>query len=153
VAIVACHGDASTLREWRSVLGLFHVPIAPDEVWLIGAAADRDSITADARAKMADSLVVDQTDGWVAWTLAGPSAEELLARLMLAPMPAGPVGLVQGAIVGVPGKVLLSEGAYHVFVPAPVGHHFHDRAVQAGLDLDVRHGRPGPIAISVASAK
>lgn len=143
LAIIACHGDEAALDGWRGVLGTLHVPIAPDEVWVLGARADRAGILEDAIAKLPDALVLDQTDGWAGWLVAGAGAAEILSRLMLAPVP--PVGpaLVQGAISGVAGKVLVTEPGYCLLVPAPVGEFLRDRLLAVGADLGVTLSRAG----------
>ena len=152
LAIVACHGDATALEGWRSIPSSLHVPVAADEVWLIGPRADRTGMLADAVARLPDALVVDQTDGWSAWTLAGDGAPEVLARLMLAPVPGTGPALVQGAIAGVPGKVLVGDGGVQVLVPAPVGDYLRDRILGVGPDLDIRLARRSarqPLAIGL----
>jgi len=59
---------------------------------------------------------------------------------------------VQGAITGVPGKVLLDGDVAHLMVPAPVGHHLRDRIVEVCDDLGPAIGSPRPFVRSAGGS-
>jgi len=91
-----------------------------------------------------DTLVVDQTDGWTVWSIEGTSASHALARLTVMPLDQCGVAFHQGAVAGVPAKVVAKASGYRVFVPAPVGHHLRDRVLEACVDLTPTIGATRP---------
>jgi hypothetical protein len=147
VAIVACHGPAAALAQLAAGAPGFTGRVATDELWLLGDRSRRESLLGQARAGLPGGLVVDQTDGWAMWTVRGEGGGEVLDRLMLAAVPAGGSGWVQGAIAGVAGKVIAREAALHILVPACLGHHLRDRVVAACADLGVRVAAEEPFRL------
>ena len=146
--LVACHADRAVLdRLTRPADGMV-ARIAPDEAWLLGSRTIRTALVRDAHAAVSGSagggLVVDQTDGWAIWSIVGTSARVVLGRLMIAEIPESATAFVQGAITGVPGKVLIDGDVTHLMVPAPVGHHLRDRIVEVCRDLGPTIGLPRP---------
>jgi len=141
VAIVACHGGAAALDRLASTDAL-RLRIAPDELWLVAGRSNRQGLLDQAERWRAttdgNALVVDQTDGWTVLTVAGDERLEVFGRLSVAPPPAGRPALSQGALAGVPGKVLFADGAAHYFVPAPVGHHLEARIRDTSHDLGLQ---------------
>ena len=137
-AVIACHADPAVLDRLTAPPGGLVARIAPDEAWLIGSRADRTALARDAGAlvgRSAAGLAVDQTDGWAIWSIRGAPPRLVLGRLMVAPIPPAATAFVQGAITGVPGKVLLDGDVAHLMVPAPVGHHLRDRILEVCRDL------------------
>lgn len=146
-ALIACHADRAVLDRLTAPPGGVVARIAPDEAWLIGARAGRTALARDADALVGGSaagLAVDQTDGWAIWSIRGAPPRVVLGRLMVAPIPAAATAFVQGAITGVPGKVLLDGDVAHLMVPAPVGHHLRDRIVEVCADLGPAIGPSRP---------
>jgi sarcosine oxidase gamma subunit len=137
--IVACHAAAAVLDAWSPPPDAFAARVARDELWVIGPRAERGSlmrlVEQSLRPVAPDALVVDQTDGWTAWSIEGASAANALARLTVMPLDRRSTALQQGAVAGVPAKVLATTSGYRVLVPAPVGHHLRDRLLQACVDL------------------
>ena len=136
--VVACYAAATVLDPWSPALDAFVLRVARDELWLVGPRSARCSliqcVEQSIRPFAPDSLVVDQTDGWTVWSIAGPRASEALARLTIIPFQqGGPV--FQGAVAGIPAKVIARASGYQVFVPAPVGHHLRERVLEACDDL------------------
>jgi hypothetical protein len=146
--VIAGFADRSALDGVVAPAKAVSVRIAPDEVWWVGAPADRLDLLEQVQAALAgaDALVVDQTDGWDVWTVRGDDHLAVLDRLMLAPIPAERPAFVQGAITGVPGKVLAVPGAVHLFVPGPVGHHLRDRILSTMADLAPAESKPRAFA-------
>jgi len=147
-AIVACYATADVLDGWSPPSTSFVARVAPDELWVIGPRAERDTLSRlveqSLRPVAPDALVVDQTDGWTAWSIEGPSASHALARLTVMPLDQRSTALQQGAVAGVPAKVLATTSGYQVLVPAPVGHHLRDRVLEACVDLapTIRDDKP-----------
>ena len=135
-AIIACLAKPEVLAGVAGA-GAFRAVVARDEVWLIGGARRRSQLLDLARAQVepAGGLVVDQTDGWSMWTVRGQGAEVLWRRLSVIPVPSSRPAFVQGAVAAVPGRTIFAEGAIHVLVPSPVGHHLRERMLEAGRDL------------------
>ena len=92
------HSDAAVAR------------IAPDELWLIGPASARAELARRARSYLSgtdpDGVAVDQSDGWMAWTVSGVQAPTLLARLSTIALPPERPAFCQGAVAEVPAKAI-----------------------------------------------
>lgn len=150
-AVIACHADRAVLDGLTAPPGSLVARIAPDEAWLIGPRAIRTTLARDANAALGGSaagVAVDQTDGWSIWSIRGTPPRIVLGRLMIAQIPESASAFVQGAITGVPGKVLLDGEVAHLMVPAPVGHHLCDRIVEVCRDLGAAIGSPRPFVPS-----
>jgi hypothetical protein len=153
-ALIACHADQAVLDGLTAPPGALAARIAPDEAWLIGARASRAALARDATAALggaAAGLAVDQTDGWAIWSIRG-APRVVLGRLMIAQIPTTATAFVQGAITGVPGKVLLDGDVAHLMVPAPVGHHLRDRIMEVCGDLGPAIGAPRPFMLSAGGS-
>lgn len=141
VAIVACHGAPDALDRIASPDAL-QLRIAPDEIWLVAGRSRRQELIDEAARWHAstdgNALAVDQTDGWAVLTVSGDERSDVFGRLSVAPIPTERPALTQGALAGVPGKVLFADGAAHYFVPAPVGHHLEARVRDTSGDLGLR---------------
>lgn len=150
-AVVACHAEPAALDGFAAREGVFPGRVARDELLLLSCRSRREEVAADARARLSTAdphaLVVDQTDGWAVWTVEGPDGEEVLARLMVAKVPSRRPAFLQGAIAGVPAKVVLQDGAAHIMVPSPVGHHLRDRIFEACRELGPDLGPPAPFTV------
>ena len=154
-AVIACHADHAVLDRLTAPPGALVARIAPDEAWLIGSRASRTALARNANAAVggaAAGLAVDQTDGWAIWSIRGAPPPVVLGRLMIAQLPASAPAFVQGAITGVPGKVLLDGDVAHLMVPAPVGHHLRDRIMEVCRDLGPAIGSPRPLVLSTGGS-
>ena len=102
--------------------------VGPDELLLVGvddtAGVERALATADA-GEDGSGLVLDVSDGWVAWTLAGPGAHEAFTRLSELELPDG--GFVQGEVARLPVKVLVEPELITLLVPAMWGDYLGER--------------------------
>jgi hypothetical protein len=148
--IVACHGQPGALDELPNGLGMV-LRIAPDEAWVVGTRSRRGALLRSATLWLAAAdptgVAVDQTDGWALYSGPAPAALAVLPRISVARLPSQRPALVQGALSGVPGKVVLTEEHVYLFVPSPVGHHLEARLRETGADLGVRIGAPAPAPI------
>ena len=121
--VVRCLARPETLDALPETVGVHACRVAPDELLLVGEAAEID---------LANGLAVDETGGWAAWTLSGPDAVEALGRLSA--LPPGP-GFLQGAVAGVPAKAIVGETEIHLLVAASLAHHVEERVRAACSDL------------------
>jgi glycine cleavage system aminomethyltransferase T len=146
--IVACYAAAVVLDEWSPPTDAFVARVAQDELWVVGLRVERASllrlVDQSLRPMAPDALVIDQTDGWTVWSIEGTNASHALARLTVMPLDHGSTAFQQGAVAGVPAKVVATVGGYQVFVPAPVGHHLRDRVLEACGDLAPAMGPTRP---------
>ena len=126
--VIACYAGAAALHVlsrdawWR---GRAHpCRVAPDELLLITAPPLGVEVESRARQYFdihePSALVVDQTDGFAAWTLDGETATRMLRHLSVNHFPDSRPAFVQGVVAGAPAKVLLVDGAAHVLVPSPL---------------------------------
>jgi hypothetical protein len=138
--IVACYATATVLDAWRPAEGaVVVVRVARDELWIMGPRSERCALLRAAESSLhtlaPGALVIDQTDGWTGWSLAGTGAAHAMARLTVMRLDRQAGDLHQGAVAGVPAKVILTESDFRIFVPSPVGHHLRDRVLEACGDL------------------
>jgi hypothetical protein len=136
--IVACFGSPEALDGAPDDLGSL-LRVAPDEVWVMGPRTRRAQLLAVSSEWLAivdgAGVAVDQTDGWAIWAVRGPRVDDLFGRLSVSPLPGERPALVQGALSGVPGKVVFADDATYYMVPSPAGHHLRDRMLETGDDL------------------
>jgi sarcosine oxidase gamma subunit len=146
--IVVCYAAAAVLDAWSPASNRFTARVARDELWVVGPRSGRcdlmQSVEQSLRGQAPDALVVDQTDGWTAWSIGGAGAAQALARLTVIPLHGTTEGFQQGAVAGIPAKVLATATGFQVFVPAPVGHHLRDRLLEACADLGPTTGPAKP---------
>jgi hypothetical protein len=149
-AVVRCFAE-------RGVLDLFPpsggavARIAPDELWLIGPESARADLAQRAKSYISgadpDGVAVDQSDGWMAWTVGGAGVTTVLARLSTIALPPGRPAFSQGMVAEVPAKVLMQGGQLHLFVSSQYGHHIPGRILAACADLGVRWSEQRDLAL------
>lgn len=126
-AVVACHASAAALDSLPALPNAYACRVAPDELWLIAPPALLAETVQRAAEHCASTeataLVLDQSDGWTAFTLRGDEAISVLAQLSALPFPATRLAWVQGAVAGGAAKILLLDGVVHVLVPSTLRHH------------------------------
>jgi len=133
VAVVLCSANAAALDALVAPgHGARMLRTAPDEALFVA----RPTVAADVRREVedriaaldADALVLDVSDGWAAWSLAGDDASRALSFLShLDPPDAG--GFVQGDVARVAAKVLDEPGGLTILVPAYWREHLRERAI------------------------
>jgi sarcosine oxidase gamma subunit len=148
-AVIACLARAEALDAVPAD-GAYACRVAPDELLLVGPHSARGELEQAAAERLVeldpDALVVDQSDGWAAWTLEGEDRDEAFARLSAVPLPDTRPAFLQGAVAGVQGKVIASPRRTHVLVVSTVGHHVRRRLLAACADLEVSEGVPAELA-------
>ena len=147
-AIVECHAAAAALDALKVPPGAHACRVAPDELLLIAAPGRLDELLQRARAHLAvvepGALVLDQSDGWTIFSLAGDGGMTALSQLALFPIRQRRPAFVQGAVAGVSAKLLLESGVIHLLVPCAAGDHV------AGRLRDVCAARPFRLAAGEA---
>jgi hypothetical protein len=73
---------------------------------------------------VADALVEDVTDGWVAFVLAGEDARDVFARLTELPPP---TDWLQGDVAKTPAKVIVDGDTITILLPANLAAHVEER--------------------------
>ena len=134
LSVVACHAVAATLdRLVPPGHGARTLRVAPDETLFVAPAGVADDVAREVADRVAalepDALVLDVTDGWAAWSLAGPGAQRAFSYLSaLTPPEAG--GFVQGDVARVGAKVLAEPGGgLTILVPAYWREHLRERVL------------------------
>ena len=147
-AVVACFASPQALDTLPGQSGTHQCRVASDELLLIAPPAllgETERSTAEHFATAEPTaLVLDQSDGWSAFTLRGDEADSVFARLSTVPLPARRPAFVQGAVAGGSAKIIVLEGCMHVFVPSTLRHHLAARL------QDVCGGRPVIPAAEIA---
>ena len=139
-SVVACYADPQALDSLPLVpLGTHGCRVAPDELLLVAPPTERaetERWAADHFASADPSaMVLDQSDGWSAFTLRGDEAASVFAQLSDVPLPLRRRAFLQGAVAGGSAKILLLDDAIHVLVPSTLRDNF------AGRLRDVCGGR------------
>lgn len=114
--------------------------VAPDELLLLGDAGEE--LVERAQRALRDGIVLDCTDAYAAWTLAGEDVEEAFRRVSAIRIDRPQL---QGLVAQVPAKVVALEADLLVLVPSTLGHHLRERVLQACADLGVRELEPAPL--------
>jgi hypothetical protein len=112
--------------------------VAPDELLLVYLAGSPDLPQARSLLEPNGGLVLDHTDGFGVWTIAGDDADEAFARLSAIELPRERPGFVQGAVAGLAAKAIVEDGRMHVLVSSALGHHLPERVRAACGELELR---------------
>jgi hypothetical protein len=119
---------------------------------LVGSRSRRSGLLKSASAWLGSAdpsgLTVDQTDGWGVYAVRGKDALAAIGRLSVTKMPAERPALVQGALSGVPGKIVLTADAVFLMVPSSVEDHLEARLLATCADLGATMAEP--VAFEVA---
>jgi len=136
-SLVVCVGQAPHLNS-IAVPGAVKLRIAPDEVILLGANGSAERVVRFVHDCENDRvLAVDQTDGFVGWSLRGESAFELFARMSAVNVSVAKPSFHQGLVERVPTKILATDHRLDLLISSTLGHHVRDRILSIGRDLGV----------------
>jgi len=131
VAVVTCCATAQALDALAVGAEAHTCRIARDEVLIVAPPGCLAETTRRAAEHFAacdpTALVLDQSDGWSAFTLRGDEAHSIFAQLSVLPLPLGRPAFVQGAVAGGSAKVVLLADAIHVLVPSTLRDHVASR--------------------------
>ena len=142
-AVIACHADAETLDALVAPgLGTRTLRVAPDEILVVGPAAMAADVLREVRDRVSalerDALVLDVSDGWSAWSLAGPDAPSAFSFLSPLEAPA-PDGWIQGDVARVLAKVIgEADGSLTMLVTAFHSEQLRSRALADARATEVR---------------
>jgi len=109
--------------------------IAPDEAMILGGPSN-PRVAAVAETLGEDTLILDMTDGWVIWTLAGQDAYD--AFRYLSPVRLKGEGFTSGDVARVPVRIVSQADRLHLMVPAMWGAYLRERILNDCGSLDVR---------------
>jgi hypothetical protein len=121
-AIVAVHARPDLLDALAPADAIVH-RVAPDEVMASAVADDAEALVATLGKAVADdagAVVLDVSDGWAAWAIAGPDARSAFSRV--SPLALPDAGTTQGDVLRLPARVAASAEEIVLFVPAGYGH-------------------------------
>lgn len=138
VAVVACLASPGALDALPIPAGATALRTAPDELLVLAAPQRAATVREEAAGALApleeDTLVLEVTDGWSAWTLSGPQAREAFSRLSTLELPE--TGVAQGDVARVPAKVVAERERLHLLTPSCWSEHLRERIF--ALTLEVR---------------
>lgn len=130
-AVVECHARAEALASLPAMSNVHACRVAPDELLLLAPPALADEVRRRAEAHLAGTdrgaLVLDQSDGWVIFSLPGEAGLRALRMLAVFPLPETRPAFLQGAVAGGSAKLLLLPGVVHLLVPYPLRDHLERR--------------------------
>ena len=149
-AKVRCLAPPSALDALPIPSGTLCGRIAPDELILVGEPGTAPALVAHAeeRLERGHSLVVDHSDGWALFTLAGSGLEEVFARVSHVPLPDdAPDGgaFLMGKACDVAAKLFVRPGRIDLLCGSEVAHHVEERLEHAGHGLGLRHVEAGAV--------
>ena len=133
LAVVMCSADAAALDALVAPgHGARMLRTAPDEALFVASPGVAADITREIEDRIAalddDALVLDVSDGWAAWSLAGDDARRALSYLSQLDPP-GEGAFVQGDVARVGAKVLDEPDGLTILVPAYWREHVRERAI------------------------
>jgi hypothetical protein len=120
-AVVAVHARPALLDAVSPGDAIVH-RVAADEAMVTGGAGSADALVTTLEGAVADdegAVVLDVSDGWAAWAIAGADARLAFSRV--SPLPLPQTGTVQGDVLRLPARVAASADELVVFVPAAFG--------------------------------
>jgi hypothetical protein len=137
-AAVASVFASSDALDRLAPAGAYACRVAPDEAMFVREPAAAEALLRDAGAVTAgdpDAVVVDATDGWAVWTLAGEDAREAFTRLSHVELPVG--GYTHGEVLRLPVRIVAGSSAVHLFVPSMWRTYLRDKILARCRDLDL----------------
>lgn len=135
-AVIRCLAEAPVLDALEEPEGATAIRAAPDELVLVGRPASAGKLMA-ATQTLRNALVVDQSDGWEALTLAGAGADEAFRRISAVHLPVARPVVVQGAVGGLAAKVLAYPDRIVILVASTAADYLDERirgAVMGGAE-------------------
>ena len=139
VSVISCLASDEALTEIDAPEDAYLCWVADDEVMLVGTPGATDELQRSAREALTeddDAVVVDVSDGWSAWTLAGDGVGDVLSRL--SELDQSGDGYLQGDVAHVPVRLIAHAERLHLLVPAMWEEHLRWRIRTAAVGLDLR---------------
>jgi hypothetical protein len=140
VSAISCLASAEALGELAAPAGTYLCWIADDEVMLIAEPDAAQELAKEVRRVLSgvdnDAVVVDVSDGWSAFTLAGDGARDVLQHVSELQLSGD--GYVQGDVAHVPVRLIALGTRLHLLVPAMWEEHLRARIRNAAARFDLR---------------
>ena len=137
-AKVRAFGTTDALDGLKIPSGVRAGRVAGDEVLWVGADGSIGTLLESLQSQLKSlgnrAAVVDHSDGYALFTLAGDEREELFARLSSIRVPAAG-GFVQGNFAGVPARIFCGQDRLEVIVTSDVAWFVGGRLEHAGHSL------------------
>lgn len=134
-SVIGCFASAEALDALDDAFR-----VAPDEAMLIGPQDAAQTLARAAAERVAsldgDGLVLDMSDGWTVWTLAGEDTAPAFAHLSAVEIP--DIGFTSGDVVRIPARILARGGRIHLIVPSMWRDYLRERVIEGCRDLGVR---------------
>ena len=131
-------GPPDALDALKAPAGVRAGRVAGDEVLWVGDPEHAGELLKALESQLGKlgnrAAVVDHSDGYALFSLAGAQREELFARVSSVRTPAGG-GFVQGSFAGVPARIFCSKERLEVIVTSDVAWFVGGRLEHAGHDL------------------
>jgi hypothetical protein len=140
-AKVRCFAPPEAIEKLATPSGTLRGRIAPNEVVFVGAPGTAPDLVKTLEAALADlgprALVVDHTDGWTFFTLAGDGADEVFARVSMVPLPVegDEPAFFMGRVADVAAKSFRRRGRIDVMTGMEASRHVSHRLEHAGHAL------------------
>ena len=146
--IVSCFAAPDALDRFVAPSeGVVCCRVAPDEIMLIGRSGVAEDLVDAARGRIAEAdahaVVLDASDGWAVWTLAGGGATDAFRRLSA--VDPTERTYTAGDVAGVPVRIVSFSGRLHLLVGSMWRDYLHERLLEACRALGGTEGaRPAP---------
>jgi sarcosine oxidase gamma subunit len=133
VAVLLCSADVEALDALvQPGHGSRTLRTAPDEALFVASPGNAETVVREIQDRIAaldeDALVLDVSDAWSAWTIAGQDAARAFSYLSALDVPSAG-DFVQGDVARVAAKVLGEEDGLTILVPA----YWHDHLRECAL--------------------
>ena len=135
-AVVRCLAEAASLDALSPPPGATAIRVASDELVLVGNPEDAARLVAAAKTDT-DGLVIDQSGGWEAVTVAGEAADEAFRRVSALPLPADRPAVVQGAVAGLAAKAIAYSDRIVVLVSSTGADYLYERIRAAMAEVSL----------------
>lgn len=140
LSIVGCLASSEALDRLGPIEGALACRVAPDEVVFLAGDGAADGLVETVTARVTDpdpdAVVLDATDGFALWTLAGEGVREAFSTLSALAVEEG--GFEQGDVANVPVRVLARSGRLYLLVPSMWGSYLRERILERCAHLGVR---------------
>jgi hypothetical protein len=137
--IIGCFGRPAALDQLAAAAEV-GFRVAPDEMLLLTLWEDdtRARRISELESSMGSldggGLVLDLSDGFAVWSLAGELRFEAFSRLSALQL-SEPPACVQGLVAHIPTKVVVRTDSLLLIVPSVLSHHLRERVLTSCADL------------------
>lgn len=148
--IIHCFAEAPVLDAVQEPAGTIVFRVANRELICLSARAAANRVFAALSAKFTSgdpyALLLDRSDAWAVITLNGDERAKAFSRLCTSPLSPAPAFL-QGAICGVPGKVVNLHDRIYLLVSSVLRDHLRHSILDACRDLGLHETSAGEFSL------